>query len=79
MDPISILVAIGVSLLISVVAALIAPKPKMDTSDETQSLENPTAEAGIPVTVVFGEITIKAPNVLWFGDKKSQTYEVSAE
>lgn len=32
-------------------------------------MESPTAEAGRPIAVVFGEILVKSPNFLWYGDK----------
>jgi hypothetical protein len=58
---------IGVSL--SVVGYLLMPKPKAERPPSVDDLEEPTAEAGRPIPVVFGSVTIKGLNVLWYGDK----------
>ncbi len=57
---------IGIALM--VVSYLIMPKPKTPKTEITEA-ENPTAEAGIPLPVLFGTKEIKAPNCIWFGDK----------
>jgi hypothetical protein len=43
-----------------------------------KDLDDPTSEAGRPVPVPFGTITIKGLNLLWFGDKGKRTYKVDA-
>ena len=30
------------------------------------------------VPVVFGTVTIKSPNILWYGEKREHTYKVNA-
>lgn len=72
------IVATLVSLAISVAAYMLAPKPKQPKPEAAKEMENPTADAGRPVPVVFGEVTIKGPNVLWFGDKSISSYKVKA-
>lgn len=57
---------------------LLTPKPKKTKPDATKDLEDPTAEAGRPIPVVFGTITVKGLNVVWFGDKRSHTYKKKA-
>ena len=71
-------VALGISLAISIVSYLIMPKPKAPKPEAAKDLEDPTAEAGRPIPVVFGTITVKGLNVLWFGDKSKRTYKVKA-
>lgn len=66
-----IIVAAVVATALSV---LLMPKPKAPRPDATKDLENPTAEAGRPIPVPFGTITVKGLNNLWFGDKDSRTY-----
>lgn len=66
-----------VALALMIVAYLIMPKPKVD-SGKTQDLENPTAEAGKPLPVLFGTMTIKGLNVLWFGEKSYRKRKVKA-
>lgn len=57
-----------VGLALMVLSYLIMPKPKMDDKSITEA-EDPTADAGRPIPVLFGTKTIKSPNCLWFGDK----------
>jgi hypothetical protein len=67
--------AVVVSIAISV---LLRPKIKTPKPDATKDLDDPTAEAGRPIPVVFGTITVKGLNVLWFGNKAQRTYKVKA-
>lgn len=57
---------------------LLAPRPKPPKPDAAQDLELPTAEAGRPIPVVFGTITVKGLNILWYGEKSSRTSKVKA-
>lgn len=63
-----------VAIASSVVSYLIAPKPPQAQAAETKDMEAPVAEAGKPIPVVFGTVTVKGLNVLWFGDKRKRTY-----
>ncbi len=65
---------IGVALM--VVSYLIMPKPKQPQREIEQG-EKPTAEAGRPIEVLFGTITIKAPNSLGYLDKYYKKKEIS--
>lgn len=56
---------------------LLAPKIKTPKPDAATDLEDPVAEAGKPIPVVFGTVTVKGLNVLWFGDKRVKTIKVS--
>lgn len=56
---------------------LLAPKIKAPKPDAATDLEDPVAEAGRPIPVVFGTVTVKGLNVLWFGDKRVKTIKVS--
>lgn len=68
-----------VSLALNVVAYMLMPKPKTARAEATvQKMDDPTAEAGKPIPVVFGTVTIKSPNLLWFGQKSTSSYEVNA-
>ena len=65
-----------IGLALNVVAYLLMPKPKQAKPEAAKDMESPTAEAGREIPVVFGEMTIKSPNCLWFGDKAMHTYQV---
>lgn len=67
-----------IGLALAVVAYLIMPKPKVAKPDAAKDMESPTADAGRPVPVVFGTMTVKGLNVLWFGDKSTRTREINA-
>jgi hypothetical protein len=58
-----------IGLALNIIACLIAPKPKQPKPPEAQDMEKPTAEAGRPIPVVFGTITVKGANILWYGQK----------
>lgn len=65
MDPITAIIALVVA---AAVAYALAPKPPSPTPPTLEDFQVPTAEDGRPVPVVFGEVWITGPNVLWFGD-----------
>lgn len=62
-------VSLLIGLALSVVAYLIMPKPKQPKPPAAKDMEDPTAEAGRPIPVVFGTITVKGGNLLWYGEK----------
>lgn len=71
------LIQIVVSIALSYLAYLLAPKPKQPKPAAAAEMENPTADAGRPIPVVFGTVTIKGPNVLWYGEKTVKEYMVN--
>jgi predicted phage tail protein len=70
------LVSLAVSLALNVVAYLIMPKPKAAKPAAAADLDAPTAEAGRPIPVIFGTLTVAGLNVLWHGDKKVYEYDI---
>lgn len=72
-------IALAVAFAMQVVAYVLMPKPKSSSSNrQSQDLRQPTAEAGKPIPVAFGEGTITSPNVLYYGDIDKRQYEVKA-
>lgn len=65
-----------ISIVVAVVAYLISPKPKTPKPTAARDFDNPTAEAGRPCTVLFGDVLIKGGNILWYGDKGRRDYTV---
>lgn len=59
-------------------SVLLMPKAKTPRPEAAKDWEDPTAEAGRPIPVVFGTITVKGLNVLWFGNKAIKTKKVKA-
>lgn len=72
------LIMMAISLALSIVSYLLTPKPKMAKPEAAQDMDDPVAEAGKPIPVVFGTVTVKGLNVLWFGEKRINTYKVKA-
>jgi hypothetical protein len=54
-----------------VLAVALAPKPPVPKAPELSEVEAPTAEEGKPIGVVFGEVWVRSPNVVWYGDLSS--------
>ena len=67
-------VSLLIGLAISIIAYLIMPKPKQPKPEAAKGMDNPTAESGRPMPVVFGTITVKGGNILWFGEKSLREY-----
>ena len=64
-----------ISLAMNIVSYLLQPKPKTDQPASTEDMEDPTAEAGRPIPVLFGTMTIKGTNILWYGEKQVTSYK----
>lgn len=60
---------IVIALVMLAISYLLTPKIKKPKPPEVADLEDPTAEAGRPIPRVFGTVTVKSTNVLWFGEK----------
>ncbi|UUV43218.1 gene transfer agent protein [Rhodobacter phage RcCWillis] len=73
---IPILISVLIGFAIQVVGYLLMGQPKQEKTDDVKDLETPTAEAGRPIPVPFGELEIKGLNCLWFGEKSSAQVEV---
>jgi hypothetical protein len=71
-------VALLIGLVLNIVAYLIMPKPKTEKPEAAKDLDDPVAEAGKPLPVLFGTMTVKGLNCLWYGDKNMLTKKVRA-
>lgn len=71
-------VLLAVTVALAAVNYLLMPKPKSPRPEAVKDLENPTAEAGRPVPVPFGTLTIKGLNALHYTDKGKRTYKTDA-
>lgn len=60
-----------IGLVINIIAYLIMPKPKQPRPEAAKDLENPVAEAGKPLPVVSGSVTVKGMNILYFGENRT--------
>ena len=73
----SFFVGLIISLAISIAVALLAPKPKVP-KQSPQKFGGPTASAGRPIPVIWGEVTIKSPNCIGAGTPSHETFKVDA-
>ena len=48
------------------------PKPKSQPPAELDNIKVPTAEEGRAIPVLFGTRVIEGPNVVWYGDFKTE-------
>lgn len=64
----NILFQILVAVVMIAVGYLLMPKQQVPDQKIKQG-DNPTASAGTPIPMLWGTMTIKAPNCLWYGDK----------
>lgn len=74
--PLLVQLAVGVGL--QIIGYLLAPKPKASQPDEVKDMDNPTADEGRPIPVVFGELEIEGTNIIWYGQKHTRTRKVDA-
>lgn len=70
------LIMMAIAIAINIASYLLMPKPKAPRPDAVKDLEEPTAEAGRPLPVLFGTKEMRAPNILHFGDKSTRQYEI---
>lgn len=71
-------VQIIIAVAVAIIAYLLTPKPKPPKPPAAKDLDSPTADAGRPVPVVFGDVTMNGVNVIFDGDKEVHSYEVKA-
>jgi hypothetical protein len=58
----------------AVIAYAIRPKPKttVPTAATLEEFQAPTAEDGREIPVLFGTREVAAPNVVWYGDLRTE-------
>lgn len=69
------LAQIVIAIAVAVIAYALMPKPKQAKPPAAQDLEAPTVDAGRPVPVVFGTITVKGTNILHYSDVQTVEFE----
>jgi hypothetical protein len=61
-------IQLAILVVTALIAKALAPKPPKPKPASLSDFDLPTAEAGRPLPVVFGTVTITGPNVVWYGD-----------
>jgi hypothetical protein len=67
--PFPFLVQLAISVALQVIGYLLLPKPPKEVPPELTDFEDPTAEGGRPIPVVWGSGTITGLNILDYKDK----------
>lgn len=70
------IISLLIGLAFTALSYILQPKPKSEKPAAAQEADNPTADAGKTIPVLFGTMTIKSPNILYFGDKSISTRTV---
>lgn len=68
--PIPFLAQLAIGLVLAYVSYLLMPKPKQPKPPAAKEAEAPTAEAGRPIPVLFGSVTISSLNNMGYWDKE---------
>src|SRR5690606_10265503 len=74
----NVFVQIGIMILSALISYALTPKPKPPKPASITDFDIPTAEEGREIPVVFGEVWITGPNVLWYGDLKAEAIRKKA-
>jgi len=53
------------------VSAALAPKPPVPKPAALEDFDIPLAEEGRAIPVVFGEVILKSPSLMWYGDLRT--------
>jgi|TARA_R100000049_G_C1938444_1_gene82363 hypothetical protein len=72
------LIQLAIGFALQVIGYLLMGKPRAEKSDAATDLENPTAEAGRPIPVPFGEVEITGLNIIYYGEKGTHSYKVKS-
>ena len=65
------LVNLLISLAFSLIAALLAPKPKAPPAAKLEDFDIPKASEGAELGKIFGTPTQRNPHVAWYGDLRT--------
>jgi len=53
------------------ISAALAPKPPVPKPAALEDFDIPLAEEGRAIPVVFGEVVLKSPSLMWYGDLRT--------
>lgn len=69
-----------IAIILIIVSYLITPRPRHSdpTAAQLSDKDFPVSQEQTPIPVVFGEVILKQPNVVWWGDVKTREIRKSA-
>lgn len=62
----------------AIISYALTPKPPKPTAATLEDMDVPVAEDGLEIPVVFGEVWLRGPNVLWYGDLGSDAVKTKS-
>ena len=71
--PFPFLVQLLVGIGLNIIGYLLMPKAPSPKPPELSDYDDPTVEAGRPIPVLFGSMTVTGLNIIWMGDKAIAT------
>jgi hypothetical protein len=60
-----------VLIVAAIISVALAPKPPKPKPPSLEDIDAPTAEEGRAIPVIFGDVWITGPNVIWYGDLRT--------
>lgn len=69
---VNLLIMTAISIGIGLLTAKKPPKPQHAQPTGLEQFSVPTAQEGRPIQVLFGKRYIAGPNIVWYGDLKSE-------
>ena len=76
--PITLIAQLLIGVAFLALSYILAPKPRGPRRPSVTDLQDPTAEAGRPVMVIFGSIEVRGLNILYSGQKDINVREIDA-
>ena len=73
---IQVVIMMALSMAIGALTAKKPPRPRFSPPAGIEQFSAPTAEEGRSVQVLFGKKYIAGPNIVWYGDLKSEAIQV---
>ena len=70
------LVNIIVGISLQILGYMLMPKPKQPSPPQLEDYNNPTFESGREIPKVFGTVTIRGLNGIYWGDKAQRSRKV---
>jgi hypothetical protein len=68
----SLVVMLILMIVSTALQLLLAPKPPSAKAATLEDFDVPTAEQDRPIPVIFGTVWITGPNVVWYGDLRTE-------
>jgi hypothetical protein len=69
---VEILAYVAILIVSAFVVSALAPRPPAPKPAALEDFDVPTAEQGRPIPVIFGTVTVTGPNVIWYGNLRTE-------